>query len=49
MIQSLEGPEGTVTSTEEIHKIANNYYKDLFKFEERPDMNLAEKNFLGGR
>jgi hypothetical protein len=42
---SMDGPEGTVESTEEIIKVASTYYKDLFKFEAKPDINIDEHFF----
>jgi hypothetical protein len=50
---SLDGPEGIVQSTEEIVKVATEYYKDLFfckhkdlfKYEPRPNMSIEENFF----
>lgn len=43
-IHSLEGP---VHETKDIIEIANNFYKDLFKYEERPDISLTDNFFQG--
>jgi hypothetical protein len=36
-----------VESTEEIVKVATQYYKNLFKYESRPNLSLGEIFFLG--
>jgi hypothetical protein len=36
-----------VESTEEIVKVATQYYKSLFKYESRPNLSLGEIFFLG--
>ena len=41
----LDGTEGPVTDNVGIKKIAIDYYKNLFKWEPRPDMNLREDFF----
>jgi hypothetical protein len=47
-IHSLDGPEGTTESTEEIVKVATNFYKDLFKYEFRPNIHLDNELFVEG-
>jgi hypothetical protein len=47
-IFSVEGPAGVVNSTQEIIEVATQYYKDLFKFEPRPNLNIEEDFFLCG-
>jgi hypothetical protein len=47
-IFSMDGPEGSVQSTEEIIKVAIEYYKDLFKFEPKPNIKIDEDFFRGG-
>jgi hypothetical protein len=47
-IFSVEGPAGVVNSTQEIIEVATQYYKDLFKFEPRPNLNIEEDFFLYG-
>jgi hypothetical protein len=42
---NMDGPKGTVETTEEILKVASDYYKDLFKYETRPDINIDEHFF----
>jgi hypothetical protein len=44
-IHNIEGPAGTISNTEEIIKVATQYYKDMFKFEPRPNMNINENFF----
>jgi hypothetical protein len=46
-ILSMDGPKGNVQSTEEIIKVATEYYKDLFKFEPKPNINIDEGFFMG--
>jgi hypothetical protein len=41
----VEGPTGAVDTTEEIIGVATQYYKDLFKYEERPDVRLHSNFF----
>jgi hypothetical protein len=41
----MEGPERVVHNTEDIRKIATNYYKNLFKFEDRPDIRINDDFF----
>jgi hypothetical protein len=47
-IFSVEGPAGVVNSTQEIIEVATQYYKELFKFEPRPNLNIEEDFFLCG-
>jgi hypothetical protein len=47
-IYDIEGPEGAVNSTEDIIKVATPYYKDLFKFEPRPNINISSNFFSEG-
>lgn len=42
----MEGPDGIVSSTDEIHKIAFECYKNLFKYESRPDIAINDNFFL---
>jgi hypothetical protein len=41
-IECLQGPSGSVHDTPKIHKIAVNYYKDLFKKEDSGAVSLDE-------
>jgi hypothetical protein len=45
-LHSLDGVEGTVETTEEIVKVATNYYRDLFKKELKHDINIDPDFFL---
>jgi hypothetical protein len=45
MIRVLDGPDGPVTETKEMLGIAMDYYKDLFGFEDRPDIRLKHNFF----
>jgi hypothetical protein len=36
----MDGLEGNVQSTEGIIKVATEYYKDLFKFEPKPNISI---------
>jgi hypothetical protein len=45
-LHSLDGVEGTVETTEEIVKVATNYYRDLFKKEMKHDINIDPDFFL---
>jgi hypothetical protein len=48
-IYDIEGPEGAVNSTGDIIKVGTQYYKDLFKFEPRPNINIFSNfSFEGG-
>jgi hypothetical protein len=47
-IFSLDGPNGEAKSTKEIIAVATEYYKDLFKHEVRPDINIAGSFFSEG-
>jgi hypothetical protein len=44
-VHTIEGPDGAVESTEEIIEVATQYYKELFKFEPRPNIKLSEHFF----
>lgn len=44
-IFSLDGPDGTVETNEETPDVASEYYKNLFKFEPRPEMNISNEFF----
>jgi hypothetical protein len=44
-IHSLDGLDGVVESTEDIVEVATNFYRDLFKFEPRPDINISRDFF----
>jgi hypothetical protein len=47
-IYSIEGPEGIAGTTEAIIEVATKYYKELFKFESRPNINISENFFSEG-
>jgi hypothetical protein len=47
-IHSIEGPRGTTDTTEKIIEVATQYYKDLFKFEPRLNMNILDSFFSKG-
>jgi hypothetical protein len=44
-IFSLDGPDGAVETNEEMLDAASEYYKNLFKFEPRPEMNISNEFF----
>jgi hypothetical protein len=44
-IDSVNGPDGEAKSIEEIVEITTKYYKDLFKHEVNPDINIATDFF----
>jgi hypothetical protein len=44
-IHSVHSPEGTADTTEEIMKVATQYYKNLFKYEARPNISLGDNFF----
>jgi hypothetical protein len=44
-ICSIDGPEGTMETTKEILKVASDYYKGLFKYEARHNINIDEHFF----
>jgi hypothetical protein len=44
----MEGLEGEVETTEEIMEVAIIYYKDLFKYEARPNIRIEENFFSEG-
>jgi hypothetical protein len=44
-ISVLDGPSGPVTKVKEMLTVATNYYKDLFRWEARPDIRL-DQNFF---
>jgi hypothetical protein len=39
-ISALDGPAGIVTTTDEILEVATKYYKELFRAEDRPNINI---------
>jgi hypothetical protein len=41
-IHKMEGPAGEVETTEEIVEMATSYYKELFKYEARPDIRIED-------
>jgi hypothetical protein len=41
----VEGPEGPVTDKKGILKVATEFYKELFKKEDRPDIRLLDDFF----
>jgi hypothetical protein len=45
LIHVLDGPEGSVTKSKDMLKVATDYYEDLFKFEDRPDIRLQDNFF----
>jgi hypothetical protein len=45
IIHSIEGPVGAVENTEEIIRVATDYYKGLFKYEPRPVLKIVEDFF----
>jgi hypothetical protein len=45
LIHVLEGPEGAGSDTKGMLKIATNYYKDLFRLEDRPQIRLQDDFF----
>jgi hypothetical protein len=47
-LHSLDGPDGTVKTIEEIVKIATNYYRELFKKEIKPDIDIESDFFSEG-
>jgi hypothetical protein len=44
-ISVLDGPSGPVTEVKEMLAVATDYYKDLFKWEARPDIRLDQDFF----
>jgi hypothetical protein len=44
----LSGPAGEANSTKEIIYVATDYYKELFKHEDRPDVSLCSDFFSEG-
>ena len=44
-IHMMIGPEGPAHNTESIQKIATDYYKELFRFEERADVRMNDNFF----
>jgi hypothetical protein len=40
-IHIMDDPDGEDKSTEEIVEVATKYYKDIFKYEVKPDINIA--------
>jgi hypothetical protein len=47
-IHSIYSPEGTVETTEDIIRVATSYYKELLKYETRPNINVADDFFPEG-
>jgi hypothetical protein len=47
-IHSLDSPEGTAETTKDIIRVATNYYKELFKYEVKPNINVADDFFPEG-
>jgi hypothetical protein len=47
-IHKMDDPAGEVETTEEIVEIATSYYKELFKYEARPDIRIEDNFFSGG-
>jgi hypothetical protein len=47
-IYSVEGPARAVDTTEEIIEVATQYYKDLFRYEPRHNLNIEEDFFSAG-
>ena len=45
MIHVLEGPDGPKTEIKDMLQIATDYYKDLFRWEDRPDISLRHDFF----
>ena len=46
LIHSLVGPDGPTSDTRDMLKIASDFYKDLFKKEDRGGFNLRQDFFL---
>jgi hypothetical protein len=42
----MEGLEGIVEDTKDIIEVATKYYKNMFKFEARPEIHIAQDVFL---
>jgi hypothetical protein len=45
IVHTIEGPDGAVKSIEEIIEVTTQYYKNLFRFEPRPNIKLSEEFF----
>lgn len=45
LIHAMEGPDGLVHDTKDIVEIASNFYKDLFKSEDRTNISLTDNFF----
>jgi hypothetical protein len=45
LIHVLDVPDGHVTESKDMLKVAIDYYKDLFKFEDRQDIRLKDDFF----
>ena len=45
-LTELDGPNGVVTSTADMLKVATDFYKNLFAFESKPDIHL-DPDFWG--
>jgi hypothetical protein len=42
---TVEGPDGMANNTSNILKVASEYYKDLFRYEPRPNVNIDVEFF----
>jgi hypothetical protein len=47
-LHSLSGHAGEANSTEKIIEMATEYYKELFKHEDRPDISFSSDIFFEG-
>jgi hypothetical protein len=45
LIHVLDGPDGPITDSKDMLKVATDYYKDLLKYEIRPDIRLHDTFF----
>jgi len=45
-IHQMVGPEGVATETVDIQRIATDYYKNLFRYEKKEDININDEFFL---
>jgi hypothetical protein len=46
LVHSIDGPDGEVNRIEDIIQVATQYYKDMFKFEHRPMINVNNGFFV---
>jgi hypothetical protein len=44
----VDGPAGVVSTTGEIIEVATQYYREMFKAEERPSINIGNDFFSEG-